>query len=80
MIALMTIISLCNLVTPGHTWSHWSLSSPVTSTMMALVFIMALMVPNWELLMNCPSPPPLSGGENCASLHDLLASPQVKKG
>ena len=46
MMALMIIISLCNLitlVTAGHIWSHWSLSRSGTSTMMALMFIMALL-------------------------------------
>ena len=46
MMALMIITAMYNLVTlvtPGHSWSHWSLSRSGTSTMMALMFIMALL-------------------------------------
>ena len=59
------------MVTPDHSWSHWSLSRSVTSTMMALMFIMALMAPNWELFK--------SEKATNASLLDLLALPQVKR-
>ena len=35
--------NLVTLVTPGHSWSHWSLSRSGTSTIMTLIFIMALL-------------------------------------
>ena len=43
--ALIIIIALCNLVTlvtPGHTWSQWSLSRSRASTMITLMVNMAL--------------------------------------
>ena len=38
------------LVTPGHSWSHWSLSRSGTFTMMALMDIKAPL----PLIRNCP--------------------------
>ena len=62
------------LVTDGHTWSHWSLSRSGTSTMMALMFITALMATNWELFKKSKS----KSEKINLELLDLLALPQVK--